>query len=89
MKLAFEVLDLENSSSFETFGLGCGDPYILKAGVANSASRLPRVLYIGCRSKTRPLSVPYSLHWLTLRLKFLTLVLCLLFRISISAFAEF
>jgi len=88
MKLAFEILDLENSSSFES-GLGCGEPCISNAGVANSASGLPRVLYLGRKSKTRPRSVPYSLHWSTLRLKFITSVSRLLFRFSVPALVEF
>ena len=89
MKLAFEVLDLENSSSFETSGLGCGDPYISNAGVANAASGLPRVLYLGRGSKTRPRSVPYSLHWLTPCLEFMTSVSRLHLRFSVPVFAEF
>ena len=69
MKLAFEVLDLENSISIETSGLGCSNPCFSNAGVANSASGLSRVLYLGRKPNTRPRS---DLHWLTPRLKFTT-----------------
>jgi len=67
IKLAFEVLDLKNSNSFKISGLGYGNPYILNAVVVNSASGLPRVLYLGRGSKTRPCS---DLHWSAPHLKF-------------------
>jgi len=86
MKLAFEVLDLENSNSFETSGLGCGNPCILNAGVANSVSGLLRVLYLGRRSNTRPRS---DLHLSTPRLKFTTSVSPLPFSFSVPALTEF
>jgi len=89
MKLAFGVLDLENSSSFETSGRGYGNPCISNAGVANSASELSRVLHLERRSKIRQRSDPYSLHWLTLRLEFMTLVSPLLLRFSVPVFTEF
>ena len=86
MKFAFEVLDLENSSSFETFELGYGNPCISNAGVANSAFGLPRVLYLGRRSKTRSRLDPY---WLTPCLEFMTSVSCLHLRFSVPVFTQF
>jgi len=89
MKLAFRVLHLENSSSFETSGRGCDDPCISNAGVVNFASELPRVLHLERRSRIRLHSDPYSLHWLTPRLEFMTSVSRLHLRFSVPVFAEF
>ena len=69
IKLAFEFLDLNNSNSFETSGLGCDNLCISNMVVANSVSGLPRVSYLGRGSKTRPRA---NLCWLNPHLKFIT-----------------
>jgi len=67
IKPVFKVLDSKNFNSFEISGLRCGNPYFLNAGVATSASGLPRVFYLGRGSQIRLRS---DLHWSTPHLKF-------------------
>jgi len=68
-KSAFEVLDIKNFNSFEALGFGCGNSRFSNAGVATSASGMPRVSYLERGSKIGPHS---DLCWLNPRLKFTT-----------------